>query len=180
MQHQLVAATAGLALTAVLATACGQGPAGTGSSPPATLAQQLDRFVQCMDGHGQPGLYLTQAPASPNPGRTLVVFHGFAINGASTGSPQFQPAMQACQHLLPHGTPPTAAELRQQYLRSLKAARCMRSHGYPAWPDPIEQDGHNMIPVPPAGVRHQFPAVPGHGPGLRTADTARRPMMSGS
>ena len=33
--------------------------------------------------------------ASPDPGSTLIIFHGFAIRGADPGSAQLGPAMQA-------------------------------------------------------------------------------------
>jgi hypothetical protein len=127
-----------LAGIGLLAVGCGGGshPGGSGASSPPGLAQALDAYAHCMHGHGLPGLYITRAPSSPNPGTTLRIFHGFAIVGADPGSPGFQSAQNACQHLLPHGTPPTGADLHQQFLSALKSARCMRSHGYPDWPDP--------------------------------------------
>ena len=148
------AALAGLAIVAVLAAACGSGapPAGSATSAAADVSVTLGKLVQCLHTHGERGVYLSHAPASPNPGSTLLIFHGFAVQGADPGSAQFAPAMQACQHLLPHGTPPSAAELHQAFLQGLKAARCMRSHGYPTWPDPTQQYGYNTQPLPPADI----------------------------
>ena len=144
------AAVAVLAGTALLVAACGGShPAGSGASSPPDIAQAMASFVQCMHRHGLPGLYVTHAPASPSPGTTLLIFHGFAIEGANLSSPQFQSAQQACQHLLPHGTPPTAAELHQQFISALRSARCMREHGYPGWPDPQEINGHVGIGFEP-------------------------------
>jgi hypothetical protein len=74
------------------------------------------KLVQCLHAHSERGVYLSHAAARPNPGSTLLIFHGFAIQGADSGSSQFGPAMQACQHLLPHGTPSTAAELHQEFI----------------------------------------------------------------
>lgn len=127
-----VALAAVLAGTAVVAAGCGEGshPAGSGASSPPELAQALDAYAHCMHGHGLPGLYVTRAPSSPNPGAALMIFHGFAIEGANLSSPGFQSAQNACQHLLPQGTPPTGAELHQQFISALKSARCMRFHGY--------------------------------------------------
>ena len=70
-----------------------------------------------------PGLRVTRAPSSPNPGAAHV-FPRVAIEGANLSSPGFQSAQNACQHLLPQGTPPTGAELHQQFISALKSARC--------------------------------------------------------
>ena len=161
MQHRLVAGirrAGALAGIALLAAACGGSPpAGSQASGPPNVAQVLDKYAQCMRTHGEPDTYVTRAPSSPNPGTTVLVFHGFAVDGVNTSSPQFAPAMNACQHLLPHGTPPSAAELHQQFVRGLKAAQCMRSHGYPDWPDPTVHSGYNMQPLPPSGVDTNSP-----------------------
>jgi hypothetical protein len=138
-----VAPAAALAGIALLAAACGGGlhPAGSGASTPSNLAVAMDSYVQCMHKHGVPSLYVSRASSSPNPNSVLLIFHGYAIEGANPSSPQFQSASKACQQLLPHGTPPTAAELHQQFIQSLKSARCMRAHGYPDWPDPQVVNG---------------------------------------
>ncbi len=138
----------------LVAAACGAGshPAGSGASSPPGLAQALDAYAHCMRGHGLPGLYVARAPSSPNPGAVLMIFHGFAIEGANLSSPGFQTAQNACQHLLPQGTPPTVAELHQQFISALKSARCMRFHGYPNWPDPQVMNGRVGIGFPSSGI----------------------------
>ena len=151
---------AALAGVAVLAAACGGGspPAGSGASSPANLAVAMGKFVQCMHAHGEGGIYLSHVPASPPPpGSTLIVFHGFAIQGADQNSAQFPAAMKTCQQLLPHGTPPGAAELHQEFIQGVKSAQCMRSHGYPSWPDPMQRSGYNMQPLPPASIDTSSP-----------------------
>jgi hypothetical protein len=59
----------------------------------------------------------------------------------SPGSPQFQPAQRACQHLAPGGPPAslTAAQLRQATRQGLKFVTCMRAHAVPNMPDPTIQ-----------------------------------------
>jgi hypothetical protein len=158
---RVVVLAAVLAGTVVAAAACGGGsdPADSGASSPPGLAQALDAYAHCMHGHGLPGLYITRAPSSPNPGTTAMIFHGFAIEGASPSSPGFGPAQTACQHLLRHGTPPTGAELHQQFLSAVKSARCMRSHGYPDWPDPRVVNGEVGIGFPSSGVDFNSPQV---------------------
>jgi hypothetical protein len=88
-----------------------------------------------------------------------MIFHGFAIEGADPGSPGFQSAQSACQHLLPQGTPPTGAELHQQFLSALKSARCMRSHGYPDWPDPQVVNGRVGIGFLSSGLDTNSPQL---------------------
>jgi len=147
-----IAVLAGLA---TLTAACGSGSpaAGSGASSPADLAVALGHFVQCMHAHGERDIFLSHGPASPPaPGSTLIVFHGFAIQGADQSSARFPAAMKTCQQLLPHGTPPDAAEQRQAFIKGLRMARCMRSHGYPGWPDPTQQGTYNMQPLPPASI----------------------------
>jgi hypothetical protein len=126
-----------LAVVALLTAACGGGshPAGSGTGNPVNLAEALESWVHCLHGHGEPNVYLSRAPSSPNPGTTIVVLHEYAVQGANFDSPQFQAANKSCRHFLPI-TPPSTAELHQQFIQALKAARCMRTHGYPNWPDP--------------------------------------------
>jgi hypothetical protein len=51
-----------------------------------------------------------------------------------------QTAQRACMRLWPYQAP-TQAQQRQQLTGYLKFARCMRSHGVPAFPDPSIGDG---------------------------------------
>ena len=164
MQRKLIAGiryAAPLAGIALLAAACGGGtqPAGSGAGSPANLAAALGRLVQCMHTHGERGVYLSHVPGSPAPpGSTLILYHGFAIQGADQNSAQFPAAMTACRPLLPHGTPPSAAELHQAFIKGVKAAQCMRSHGYPTWPDPAAgPNAYNEQAVPPPGIDTNSP-----------------------
>src|SRR5215469_15898071 len=149
-----VAGAAVLTGIGLLAAACGGGsnPADSGASSPPGLAQALDAYAHCMRGHGLQGVYVTRAPSSPNPGTVLMIFHGFAVEGADPSSPGFQSAQSACQHWLPQGTPPTGAELHQQFLAAVRSARCMRSRGYPDWPDPQVLNGRVGIGFPSSGI----------------------------
>ena len=56
--------------------------------------------------------------------------------GAANGA-QFRRADKACRHLLPGSQPMTAAQQRQATDQALRFVACMRSHGVPAFPDPI-------------------------------------------
>lgn len=139
-----------LAGVTLLAAACGGGshPAGSGASTPPNTAAAVNSYAQCLRTHGEPNVYVADAPSSPNLNSTVMILHGLAVLGANPALPQVQAAMNACQHLLPQGAPQTAAELHQQFLQALKSARCMRADGYPDWPDPRMVKGQVGIPFP--------------------------------
>jgi hypothetical protein len=66
---------------------------------------------------------------------------GFGLSPAVTGgtngqvSPQYQTAEKACASLSPVGNL-SPQQQRQTLNRLLKVSACMRSHGYPTFPDP--------------------------------------------
>jgi hypothetical protein len=145
--------------TIVLATACG------GASSSQTVAGHFNptfglshalAFVNCMRTHGEPNM--------PNPvrqGRSVTI----AIHpdsGVNPRSEQFNAAFKACKHLASAGkgsaaggTTITTAE-QADYL---KAVACMRSHGFPKFPDPVFQ-GNNVTfnsttPIDTSSPRYQ-------------------------
>jgi hypothetical protein len=139
-----------LAGTALLAAACGGGshPAGPGATSGPLTTPKLDAFARCMRSHGIADFYFSQAnPSSPD------VMFGHAIPASiDPNSPQFQTDQKACGPILglPSGPPPavTAAQLR----RLVRAAECMRVHGYPGYPDPSVQNGGIAVPPLPSSV----------------------------
>lgn len=132
-----------LAAAALLAAACGGsgGSLNSATSQPTTLAQTLSDYSACMHKHGEPAFYWKLLPPGPPPAGTLLAFHGYAAEGVSADTPAFRAATNTCARRFPLGTPPTMAELHQQFLAALKAARCMRTHGFPSWPDPAVVNG---------------------------------------
>jgi hypothetical protein len=66
---------------------------------------------------------------------------GVSISAGDRNSPKFRQAQQACQKLLPGGGPQTLTPAEQAQERSelLTLAKCMRTHGYPNFPDPDSQ-----------------------------------------
>ncbi len=115
--------------------------------------QDMVRFADCMRSHGVPNF--------PDPGTRAFK------NAFETKSPAFQSAYAACQHLQPGGGPPNQSPARSQaQITALLAfATCLRSHGFPSFPDPTSsgQLTHEMLAN--AGLNLQQPAV------LRAADT---------
>jgi hypothetical protein len=156
-------------LTTVLtAAAFSLAVAGCGSSSPTSpsasnsanqltqgqLAQYAFRFADCMRSHG--------APSFPDPASHP---HGIkpslSPNAADTRSPAFQSAATACKHLLPGGALPTQSEVHSpaQIAAFVAFAHCMRSHGFPSFPDPTSRGQVTPQMLANAGINLQQPAV---------------------
>jgi hypothetical protein len=126
---------AALAVTALVAACSGGGShaPGSGSNRDQNLAVALDSFASCIRSHGVPGFHFTTSTPSPPSGWDVLGIDGY--NAEYDPAPGFEAAQRACQHLNPGGmTPPH--ETHQQFLKAVKSAKCMQSHGYPDWPDP--------------------------------------------
>ena len=142
--------TAAVIAAAVLA-ACGSSGRsnnrGGEATPVAQTNQTMIPFVDCMRSHGVPDF--------PDPGSRAFK------NAFNTQSPAFKLAYTACQHLQPGGGPPNqnSAHSPGQIAAMLAFARCMRSHGFPSFPDPTSsgQLTHEMLAS--AGINLQQPAV---------------------
>ncbi len=113
-------------------TTTGSADAG-GIAPAKPSATAFVAFVHCLQQHG------VQAQLGAQ-GR------GVSISGGDPSSPQFQAAQKACQKLLPGGGPPTLtpAQKAEQLKQLLTLAKCMRTHGYPDFPDPSSQGGFDF------------------------------------
>ena len=113
----------------------------SGGSPTQAQLQQeqqaATRFAQCMRSHGMPNF--------PDPSVAPRAFK----NAFNTHSPVFQPAYTACGHLMPagHATNQNTASTQAQTVGLLAFARCLRSHGFPSFPDPTSsgQLTHEML-----------------------------------
>jgi hypothetical protein len=67
------------------------------------------------------------------------------------GSPQFQVAQRACQHLV-SGRQESTQQKRAQLADALAFARCMRARGFPSFPDPTNQGLLTPQMVTAAGI----------------------------
>lgn len=147
----------------MLAVGCGgkANPA-AGNGPGVVSVQKIDSFAACMRGHGLPNFYLSPRSAQPNPSGSQIVLSilGYQVTGIDPQTAQFQSAMKSCRHILGI-RPPSQAVVRKQFEQALKQAACMRSHGYPDWPDPsMGPNGQGiMIPGPPSNVDPNSPQV---------------------
>lgn len=154
------AATIGVALgVAVLAGGCGGSP---GASPgaPATSAQTRAglALARCMRTNGVPGY------PDPSSDGTLVKETPQQLG---VGTSQFQAALSACRHLLPHGGQATPAALRQSWSDFRSFAVCMRRHGAPGWPDPTRYPPHPERPTFDLQAAGIDPSAPRFASGIR-------------
>jgi len=161
---QPVRTAAAIVATTVLAllAACSgsPSPAGSGGSPgagwsgrsPSALA-----YSACIRSHG--------VPDYPDPDSSGQLPKTDArLLGVSTS--QYQAAQQACRHLLPAGgslkqredqcmqnNDCPSALVQQLLIADRKLAQCMRSHGVPNFPDPINGGpGGPFFPISKAGI----------------------------
>jgi hypothetical protein len=149
----LPAAAAAIAAATVIAALGASAPSSAGPPTHAqTLQGQKDavRLAQCVRSHGVPNF---PDPTSPQE---------FKLDIASSeGSPAFQSAAAACQHMLPSGGPTSqsAAQRHAQIVAGRAFARCLRSHGFANFPDPTSsgQITHEMLAN--AGINLHQPAV---------------------
>jgi hypothetical protein len=101
-----------------------------------------------MRSHGIKGFPDPSANGSINIGATAQVGSGGGNNSnLNPESPTYQAANQACKSLLPGGSL-SGGQLPQNVAAGVKLAACMRSHGFPAFPDPTSQNVFNI----PSGI----------------------------
>ena len=91
-----------------------------GSSPGSSQSGAV-AFAQCVRSHGVPDF------PDPQNGH-------FLISGADQSNPDFNSAVQACQHLLGPGGASNGGGPDNSAL--LNFAHCMQTHGVPQFPDP--------------------------------------------
>jgi len=149
-----LAAAAGITLLA----GCGGGSHAATSSAGPDRAQQMDAFALCVRDHGVPGFYIAHikdTSAADYNGPGLYLGDGWVSTPISP-SPVVQSALKDCNHVLGlHGKPlaATSAQLRS----AVKAAACMRSHGFADFPDPTEQSGQIVEPTLPTSINTSSP-----------------------
>ena len=146
---------------AILAAACGGGSGSaspgvasvgsttstTGAASTSSNAAALDKYGACMRSNGLPQY---QNPISSG--------GQISFPGANLASPQYQKAQAACGKLLPAGIrqPGKSTITPADQNDYLKAVACIRSHGYPTFPDPTFNGGGVQMPTP-SGIDENSP-----------------------
>jgi len=129
---RIAAITVAAAAMAFAAAACSSSSPGipdSGSSPVTTA--QLVEFAQCMRSHGIKNF--------PDPVNGGFSFSGVGPDRVDPSSPAFQAAKAACISIVP-GLAQRSAVTAQDLAAGVKLAACMRSHGFPGFPDPTSQN----------------------------------------
>ncbi|MGP0049818.1 MAG: hypothetical protein ACLPZR_13340 [Solirubrobacteraceae bacterium] len=158
-RHQFLAAIALAALlAAALLAGCGGGSNSPGSShssspgghPSTAHSQQaVLKFTVCVRSHGVPNV--------PDPGS-----RGWK-NVLGSQAPAVLAAESTCRRLVP-GVMPSSPNQTQTHTPSqiaamLAFARCIRSHGFPNFPDPTSSGDVTHEMVASAGINLHQPAV---------------------
>ena len=150
-QPSILASVGAIAALSLIAAGCGGGSPRVASVTPSTTAATTTTqygavaFSRCMRSHGELNF--------PDPDSSGV-FDGSKLkqlgaSGRLRSVSQLRAAQSECNHLLPNGVPlarqtVTLAE-QGDYLR---AAACMRSHGFPEFPDPAFHNNTVSVNIP--------------------------------
>jgi hypothetical protein len=123
---------AGCGSNTVTGTASSDGKAGSGASSAdgstgagtqATKREKAVKFAECMRAHG--------VPHFPDPGPS-----GDINFGVDVSAEVFTAAVNACKSLEPPGALSSKRSAKQQSA-ALRFAQCVRAHGVPDFPDPV-------------------------------------------
>jgi hypothetical protein len=164
-RQALILATA-MASFALLVAACGgSGSAGAGGSTP---YQQALAYAQCMRSHGEPGF--------PDPNSQGLFLN---LGPVDMNSSQYLSANKTCEHLLPASQVSTSQQ-RQAFSRQLKYAECMRSHGFPNIPDPIQEPSGNIQGAGPGGAAGPGSGIDPNSPQYKSANQVCLPFLAGA
>lgn len=165
-RRAVILAAAALACSGLLVAACG----GSGSSGAAgsTPYQQALAYAQCMRSHGEPGF--------PDPNSQGLFL---SLGSVDIHSSQYLSANKTCQHLLPTSQVSTT-QRRQAFNRQLKYAECMRSHGFPNIPDPIQEPNGNVQGAGPGGGVGPGSGIDPNSPQYKSANQTCLPFLAGA
>jgi hypothetical protein len=142
-----------VAACSLLLAACGSSSDSTNTAASGRInaqgQQQMVLFTNCMRNNGVPSF---QDPA--------VGANKAELAPGSPHSPAFLTAYSVCQHLLPGGGPGDGTpHSPAQIAAALAFARCVRSHGFPSFPDPTNAGRLTHEMVAAAGINLHQPAV---------------------
>jgi hypothetical protein len=132
----------------LLAAGCGGGSSTAAGTTTQNVALE---YSHCMQSHG-----VANFP-DPSSGGKISKDQVVALDPAS---PQFQAAGRACARIAPGpGGQQTSAQGPARTAAMLAFARCLRSHGFPSFPDPTTSGQLTHEMVTGAGIDLNQPAV---------------------
>jgi hypothetical protein len=130
----IIVAAVAMTFVAVACSSSSPGSTPDAGSSPVTTAQ-LVQFAHCMRSHDIKNF--------PDPVNGGFSFSGVGPDRIDPQSPAFQAAKAACIHLVP-GEAQRLAVTAQDLAAGDKLAACMRSHGFPSFPDPTSQNTFDL------------------------------------
>ena len=151
----ILASVVAVAAVSLLAAGCGGGSSTTAATTAtATTQNGALAYAHCMHSHGVPNF--PDPTASGGNDKQAIVSALQAV-----GNSQAQAAQTACMHVN-GGSPGTRQSATQSQARTaamLAFARCLRSHGFPDFPDPSSSGQLTHEMVANAGINLHQPAV---------------------
>jgi hypothetical protein len=134
---------------AMLAAACSGSPPGSGSGGSPTAGGSANfssgvAYSRCVRSHGVPNFPDPESNGQFNK-RALI----YALREVSDSLAKA--ATAACASLYPTRQENSTVTAQEQHYY-LRAAACMRSHGFPAFPDPTFPGGHVTLPRAPSSI----------------------------
>lgn len=150
------------ALVTIIAAGCGGNAPSSASSAAAATGPKggagaaAYRFSACMRHHGVANFPDPKVKTSA--GGTSVAI---GINPSISGQPAFKTAQAACQHILPapgNGPDGTPAQRRARTQAFIAFAQCLRTHGFPRFPDPDGQGEISSEQINATGINIHLPA----------------------
>jgi hypothetical protein len=132
------------------------------ATTPTTNAERMRAFSRCVREHG-----VTNYPdPDPDPdGNGHLPASGKQI---ARSSPQFPAAEGACMHILQSGGATETQGDKQKLAFALKVARCMRSGGFPNYPDPTTSSASSQG----SGTRFEGTGINTKSPRFQTTEMA--------
>ena len=155
-RHPLIAmSSVAVAAVSLLAAGCGSNaPRVSTSAAQASQSHSIQpaiNFSDCMRSHGVPDF--------PDPTNAPREFKQ-SLDPSTPHSPAFLSAARTCRHLLP-ARPRSQGDQHSpaQVAAALAFARCIRSHGFPSFPDPTTTGDITHQMLAGAGIDIHQPAV---------------------
>jgi hypothetical protein len=159
LRRGLPALLAGAALAVIIAGCGGNSPSSSsvsGASAKGGPGADAYQFAACMRSHGVSSFPDPKVKVSGN--SVQVAIH---ITPTIANSPSFKSAQKACNHILPgpnsNGRSPAQQQARTRALVAF--AQCLRTHGFPHFPDPNSQGDLSLQTVQAAGIDIHTPAL---------------------
>ena len=171
--HLRLVPAAALSMIAIAACGGAGGHTDTNSAASGGGAQQSGahvayEYAACMRSHGLPNFPDPIIHESAGSGSV-----GIRVTAAESRSPSFKSAQKACSGILPQGNSSSSDGQGPSLKEFVAFAQCLRTHGYPRFPDPNSQGQLPPQAITGAGINV-------NAPGFLATATGCLPALKGS